>query len=159
MLGNDMTDILDPIARRLATFVRLLSSDKEGEIVAAARAIVRTLETKGADIHALAERVEGAAGGGLNEAEMKKLYDAGYQDGIRAADNRNDPVVSFHDTDGTPQWHEMARWCQRRSDRLRSKERDFVDQMTAETVWRDPTERQASWLKSIFYRLGGGREF
>jgi hypothetical protein len=40
-----MTEALAPIAAKLATFVRLLSSDKEGEIVAAAHAIKRTLKS------------------------------------------------------------------------------------------------------------------
>jgi hypothetical protein len=32
-----MTDALAPIATKIATFVRLLSSDKDGEIIVAAR--------------------------------------------------------------------------------------------------------------------------
>jgi len=27
--------------------------------------------------------------------------------------------------------------------------------MASRTVWREPTEKQAKWLRSIFYRLGG----
>jgi hypothetical protein len=30
--------------------------------------------------------------------------------------------------------------------------------MTARTVWREPTEKQGKWLKSIYYRLGGKRQ-
>jgi hypothetical protein len=29
--------------------------------------------------------------------------------------------------------------------------------MASRTVWREPTEKQGKWLKSIFYRLGGRR--
>jgi len=53
-----------------------------------------------------------------------------------------------------PSWHETALWCQR-SERLRPREREFVDQMAAQTLWREPTERQRRWLKSIYHRLGG----
>ena len=41
--------------------------------------------------------------------------------------------------------------------RLRDKEREFVDDMAGRTVWREPTEKQGKWLKSIWFRLGGGR--
>jgi hypothetical protein len=44
--------------QKLGTFIRLLASERDGEVVAAARAIVRTLKANGGDIHALAERVK-----------------------------------------------------------------------------------------------------
>ena len=50
-----MTDALAPLATKLANFIRLLSSDKEGELIATAHAIRRTLKAAGSDIHALAE--------------------------------------------------------------------------------------------------------
>jgi hypothetical protein len=40
---------------KLAKLVRLLSSDKDGEVLAAAAAIRRTLAAEGSDIHALAD--------------------------------------------------------------------------------------------------------
>ena len=60
--------------RKLASSIRLLASDREGEILAAARAIPRALKAAGADIHTLAALVEQTGGGELSEAEMKKLY-------------------------------------------------------------------------------------
>ena len=44
--------------RKLASSIRLLASDREGEVVAAARAAVRTLKAAGGDIHVLADLVE-----------------------------------------------------------------------------------------------------
>ena len=44
---------------KLEKLVRLLSSDKEGEVVAAAHAIKRTLANAGSDIHELADRIRG----------------------------------------------------------------------------------------------------
>jgi hypothetical protein len=40
---------------KLAKLLRLLSSDKDGEVLAAASAIKRTLAAEGSDIHALAD--------------------------------------------------------------------------------------------------------
>ena len=150
-----MTDALAPIAARVATFIRLLSSDKEGEIVAAAHAIKRTLKAAGSDIHALAERVEKPNVGSLSEAEMKKLYDAGYSAGHRDAENQRFGSADFINVDGTPNWHQMALYCHQRSNLLRCQEQTFVNDIAARTVWREPTEKQGKWLKSIFLRLGG----
>jgi hypothetical protein len=146
---------LAPISGKLAQYVRLLSSDKEGEVVAAAHAIMRTLKKAGADIHVLADRIEHVNGGRLTEAEMKKLYDAGYDAGVRAAESKHHGSVDFRSVDGTPEWNEIALFCQRQQDRLRANELQFINDMAERTVWREPTERQAKWLRSIFYRLGG----
>jgi hypothetical protein len=116
---------LTPIANKLAKCIRMLSSDKAGDVLAAAQGLCRMLESVGADIHALAAIVE-HGGGELNEAEMKKLYDAGYD---------------FRSIDGLPSWHDMALWCQRRNDRLQSRESEFVDHMASLTVWREPSEK------------------
>jgi hypothetical protein len=76
-----------PLEQKLGTFIRMLASERDGEVVAAARAIVRTLKAA-ADIHVLAERVETADGSKLTDAEMRKLYDAGYDAGVRAAETK-----------------------------------------------------------------------
>jgi hypothetical protein len=146
--------------RKLASSIRLLASDREGEILAAARAIPRALKAAGADIHTLAALVEQTGGGELSEAEMKKLYVAGYEagraDGVRAAEAKvSHDADGFRNVNGLPSWHSMARYCQERSARLRSNEAGFVDDMTGQTLWREPTEKQAKWLKSIYARLGG----
>ena len=149
-----MTSTLAPITNRLSKLIRLLSSDRDGEVVATARAIRRTLQSEGLDVHALAEQVEKPRSS-FNEAEARKLYDAGYEQGYQAAISTNERA-GFHDVSSPlSSWHNTARWCRQRSERLRSREREFVDQMTAQTLWREPSERQGRWLKSIFYRLGG----
>jgi hypothetical protein len=60
-----------PLEQKLGTFIRMLASERDGEVVAAARAIVRTLKAAGADIHVLAERVETANGSKLTDGEMR----------------------------------------------------------------------------------------
>src|SRR5262245_62361653 len=111
---------LTPIAGKLAKLLRMLSSNREPEVLAAAQALCRTLQGAGADIHALAAIVE--HGGELNEAEMKKLYDAGVQEGLRIAENTRHGPEDFHDVGGLPTWHNMALFCQQRSERLQSRE-------------------------------------
>jgi hypothetical protein len=150
-----MSDVLAPIAGKLAPLIRLLSSDQDGEALAAARAINRLLKSAGVDIHALADHVEKTNGSGLTDAEMRKLYDAGYDAGVRAIEARQHGAGDFHNVDGMPAWHEIARFCQQNSIRLRDNERTFVNDMASRTVWREPTPKQEKWLRSIFFRLGG----
>lgn len=145
---------LTPIAGKLASLVRMLSSDKEGEVLGAAAAIIRMLQSASADIHALADLVE-KSNSQLNEREMRVLYQAGFEDGVRAAERKQHGNGDFRNVDGLPPWPEIAQWCQRHDDRLRDNERQFVSDMAARTVWREPTEKQQKWLRSIFHRLGG----
>ena len=60
---------------KLGTFIRLLASERDGEVIAAARAIKRVLKSAGRDIHVLASHTEKMNGGGgaLSEVEMKKI--------------------------------------------------------------------------------------
>ena len=152
-----MANELAPIAGKLASLVRMLSSDRDGEIVAAARALVRMLMGAGSDIHALADQIE-KPNGGLTDAEMRNLYDAGYAAGVRAVEGRQHGTGDFHSVDGLPAWGEIALFCPQNGDRLGENERTFVNEMASRTVWREPTEKQAKWLRSIFYRLGGRRD-
>jgi hypothetical protein len=141
--------------QKLGTFIRLLASEQDGEALAAARAIVRVLKSTGADIHTLAERVENVNGGKLTDAEMQKIFNAGFQAGAHAGENKQHGTGDFHNVDGTPAWNEIALFCQQNNSRLRENERQFVNDMAGRSVWREPTEKQAKWLKSIFYRFGG----
>lgn len=151
-----MSSDLALIAGKLAPLIRLLSSDQDGEILAAVRALVRTLRRAGADIHALADRVEKSDAGGLTEAEMRKLYDAGYAAGVRAAENeQNRPFFRNVNLNDDPSWHDIARECAAPGARLRDdRERKFVNDMVRWTVHGGaPTEKQAKWLRSIYARI------
>src|SRR6516164_11837307 len=80
-----MTDVLAPSVGKLAACIRVLASDKDGDVITAARGLVRMLKGAGTDIHAFAERIA-KPNGGLTDAEMRKLYDAGYEAGVEADD-------------------------------------------------------------------------
>jgi hypothetical protein len=136
-----VAEISKAAAEKLASLVRLLASDKDGEVLGAARAINRTLKSAGTDIHALADRVELANGKQILEQDMRRIFNAGYEKGLRAAEDKHHGNGDFHNVDGMPSWHEIARWCQRHGDRLRSKEEQFINDMAARTMWREPTEK------------------
>ena len=157
-----MSELPAAVRSKLAKALRLLSSDRDGEVLSAAHTVARVLRAVGSDIHTLSDLIEHGNGGQLSEAEMKKLYDAGYADGradgVRAAEAKlHHDQDGFRDIDGIPSWHEVAIWCQRRSERLRETEAGFLDDMAGRTVYSEPTPKQEKWLRSIYLRLGGGR--
>jgi hypothetical protein len=88
-----MTSALATISNKLGKLIRLLSSDRDGEVIAAADAIRHALQGAGY-VHALAERVEKD---GFNETEARKLYDTGYEHTTlpRTATSETDPTTSM----------------------------------------------------------------
>jgi hypothetical protein len=143
---------IEPVADRLGKLLKLLSSPRDGEVLGAARAILRTLEGAGADIHELAARVEG---GKLSEADMQRIYDVAFADGRRAAETTQ-PADAWQDVE--PNWQEIATECRDRGDgRLTPREHEFVNDMVRWTVYRKPSEKQAKWLHLIYVRLGRRR--
>jgi len=115
---------IEPVAEKLEKLLRMLSSPNQGEVIAAAQAIMRTLKGVGADIHELAACVKG---GKLSEADMQRIYDAAFQDGQRAAE-KDKPAAEFHEVETN--WHEMAINCRDQDNgRVTERERDFVNDM------------------------------
>jgi hypothetical protein len=65
-----ITDLDIPVAERVAKLIRLLSSDREGEVVAAAAAIKRVLKENDLDFHALADMVTGECDKGATKSKV-----------------------------------------------------------------------------------------
>ena len=148
------------LAVKLAKPIRLLASDSRGEAFAALCAIARLLETYNQSFHALADHVEN---GGLTEdykqkvlAEVENARAIGYAEGVAAAEAKQHGTGAFRNTDGAPEWTEVALYCQRQKHRLPDRHYEFIDDMAARTVWgREPTPRQHQYLHSLFLKLGG----
>jgi hypothetical protein len=149
-----VTNPLTPVADRLGKLVRMLSSDKDYEVLATVQALRRTLTGAGADIHALAAMIEKPTNGGVSEKDLKRVYDAGVADGLRRAEDAQHGSDAFRNIDASP-WHRMALYCQQRIDRLDERHHQFIADMASRTVWSDPTEKQGKYLKSLFFKLGG----
>jgi hypothetical protein len=95
-----MPAALASIAPRVGQLIRLLASDRDGEVVAAARALKRTLTSVGADFHTLADSVE-----------------------------RPEPAAQVH-YDTAPRADASARWlAEHHMHRLTAKEQSFVRDM------------------------------
>lgn len=121
-------------ALKVARLLPLLASDRDGEVVATARAIGRTLAAYGQDWHDLAR---------LISAEPVTAQ----------------PVRAGGRTHGRVDWAGMVRWCSEVGrHRLDERERRFLASMsTAVLFGREPSERQAAWLLDIENRLQEAR--
>jgi len=110
---------------KLAKLVLMLSSDRDGEVVAAARAIGRSLRAVGTDWHELARKLT-----------------------VPAHSRRPPP----HDADhGDANWRALRDFCLDRDFLLRPREREFVVGLGN---WRGQvTEKQFAWLLSIYARV------
>ena len=150
-----MTSVLAPIAGRLGKLIRMLSSNQDGDVLNAARAIVRTLDNAGLDVHTLAANI----GGGdkkFSEEDAREIYQRGVADGRQAAEQeQNAPVFRNVNLNDEPSWHDIACECAAHSARLRDeREGKFVNDMVRWTVHGgEPTEKQAKWLRSIYERV------
>jgi hypothetical protein len=114
------------ITPRLRQLLLLLSSDQPGEVAAAAAAITRTLKSEGMDWHALV-------------------------DGLTKEPRPRRSAHSANHSDETSDWRAMREYCLERCERLRDREREFLEDLGR---WRgDLTEKQHSWLLAIHGRL------
>jgi hypothetical protein len=74
---------------RLGDLIRRLGSTSDGEKLATVYAILRVLESGSADVHGFAEHVENLNGSGITEAELTKVYNAGYAQGVQDTPRTN----------------------------------------------------------------------
>src|SRR6516162_2078178 len=101
------------LEQRIALIIRLLGSDKDGEILAAAAALKRTLASAGTDFNGLAHGIENL-GKGISNEERKKIWDAA----VQHTENRLHGADDFIDSTGKPTWEAVALFCQRNKQRL-----------------------------------------
>lgn len=148
-----MTD-LAPIAPKLANLLRRLASNQDGEVVATVHALLRTLNSIGADIHDVAARIEQSGNGALNEAEMQEIYDAGIAAGIKQVEQKL-RSRAYQDVVQLPPPRDMAMYCYQRLDALNDWEREFVTNMMSWTRRKPLSIKQQARLEEVYLKLGG----
>jgi hypothetical protein len=123
-----MTAALAVVAPRIGQLIRLLGSDRDGEVIAAARALGRTLASVGEDFHTLADTIERSA------------IVARSSDDLSPAAHR-----------GCDDHRAMARWLLNSGARLSPKEFAFVADMA--NRFGSLSTRQEAWLQAIYERV------
>jgi hypothetical protein len=144
--------------QKLADLIRLLASDHDGEVIATTHALSRLLASRNADFNDLASAIESLATGGLEEAEMKRIFDAGRAEGARDAERSHAESEAVYDQrlDGSTDWEAISLFCQREKTRLNVRHHQFIDDMAARMTWGgEPIKKQGPYLLSLFRQLGG----
>jgi hypothetical protein len=114
-----------PLGPKIAKLIPLLASPHDGEVIASARAIERTLRSAGLDLHALAK------------ALCERAVPICLTPTLRPAD-----------------WVGIARWCRDHDGGfLSEKERSFVADMLARARFQNPSDKQTKWLLGIQSKL------
>jgi hypothetical protein len=134
---------------KLADLIRRLGSNHAGEVVATALAIQRVLKADGRDLHSLADVVM-KNGNTLSEAEMRKLYGAGYAAGVRSTA----ASPTFHNVEDGG-WYAMAQFVWERADRLHRRHRGFAEGAVRLAGESELSVKQQVYLKSLYRQLGG----
>jgi len=120
-----------PVAQKIAKLIPRLGTVHDGEVVATARAIDRTLRASGLDWHDFTSALTPAL---------------------------SPPVRARAETKRPRTWLEIANWCALcpQAGTLSTKDMNFVlDMVRNLRRYREPTPKQAKWLRSIFEKLGG----
>ncbi|MGO9049929.1 MAG: hypothetical protein ACLP19_17095 [Xanthobacteraceae bacterium] len=126
-----MKTIDTQIAERLKRLLLMLSSNHDGEVIAAAKAVDRTLKAADHDWHDLVENLTSPS-------------PAPY------ARRRSEPPRR-DSSDEIKTWRAMHAFCLQHQDRLRPREAIFVAGLKD---WRgNPTIKQMKWLTDIYNRL------
>jgi hypothetical protein len=141
------------LEQKIAMTIRLLDSDRDGEIIATVHALKRVLASAGTDLNGLARGIENLGKNtGISNEERKKIWDTA----VQHTENRLHGADEFIDSSGKPTWQSVALYCQRNKQRLAPKHHEFIDKVASQTVYdREPTERMHKYLFSLFLQLGG----
>jgi len=147
--------------KKIASLIRLLSSENEGEVIACVNALRRVC-----DLKELGNQIEGNGKSDLTKKDMQYLYEAGFKDGFEKGkkegleEGRRIPRQGqmFGDVllDGREE-ESRVRYCADRETRLKEKERIFIESCLQRVVvmQRPLTQAQNKWLNDIYGRLGG----
>ena len=153
-----MSTLNEPVAKLISKIFRRLASDFEGEQLNAVAAMKRLFASEGLSFSDIATVIENASGEieelKFSEGDMDIAFKKGMEKGRVEEARKQQAPPEFYDDCGRPRWNAIALFCQQQQ-RLRPNEKEFVDDMAAQTMWREPTEKQAKWILSIFIRLGG----
>jgi hypothetical protein len=137
---------------KIVKLIKMLSSSNDGEVINAARAILRTLAQEGADIHELAARVENG-NGELSEAEMQKIYNEAFHRGKDSAAAN----AGFHNVEPSTVYEMACDIKDRCFDRLEEREQGLVNTITRWYASKEPSEKQSKWLRDIYRRTRSWR--
>ena len=132
---------------KIAYTLRMLNSDKDGDVLAAVYALKRLLQSLGTDWDGLAsgfEKILNGSDKAITQAEMQKAISDAYAAGVQDTENKLHGGDDFQSADGKPPWESIALFLQRNKNRLPARNHEFVDKMAAQAVLGQRAERTAA---------------
>jgi hypothetical protein len=158
LLGPSMSAEEKTFETKIADLIRMFGTENEHEAKATWWALKRLLASRGVSFTDLGNAIEKLATGGLEEAELKRVFDAGYAKGVAETKREHAEAQAVFGLrpDGSPNWEAMAVQCQREKARIEVKYHKFVDDMAADMTWgREPSDKQGKFILSLFRQVGG----
>ena len=155
-----MNALNEPVAKRIATLFRILSSDFDGEVLSAVAAMKRLFAAEGLAFNDIATVIESCNGEieerKYSDSDAEIIFERGVEKG-RAESRGRSLSANYFDEDGEPRWAEIAKFCHEhpalRS--LKPNEQEFIDELQAKLRWRSPSRAMGGFALSIFWKLGG----
>jgi hypothetical protein len=146
------------LAKRIGASIRLLASDIDR--TSAINGLLRLLPSAALTFNDLAVLIENCDGQieerKYSDSDAEIIFAKGQEKGRKEEARKQTAPPEFYDTEGQPRWQAIAVFCQNNIARLRSEwERTFINDMAGNTLWRQPTPKQAKHLLAIFVKLGG----
>lgn len=147
-MGKTMTD---KALTQITKLIPMLSSDQDGEVVAAARAIGRTLKSNGFDWHDFAARFaqpQAAQSSSSTYEDLRRSYEQQRDRTSSASGQRAHAEAARDDAD----WYTAVSFCVNFGV-FTDKEYDFVHDMHRRIyAGETPTDRQGKWLGDLYWR-------
>jgi hypothetical protein len=155
--------------KKVASLVRMLGSDHEGERLNALRMLGRALQSQSRNFNDLGDDIEtGGNGGALNKSEAEQIYNAGHKAGYDkgAHDAGLNRIFNLNGDDGFgpvngsvsgPKWREKAQFVGSKVGFLhRDRDREFAQSIAEQANWKSYiSQAQEKWLDDLYVRLGG----
>jgi hypothetical protein len=148
------------ITRKIGQYVLVaLSTDEGGEAAAAMNAVRRALDSVGVSIHTFADSIKNPAAGNNSSSngltytkqDLVNAYKRGQLEERKAQEARAQRA-----SDGDTSLSEMARFLEERINRVSERHHGFINDMVRQTArGYDLSERQQSYLESLYYQQGG----
>ena len=115
--------------------------------------------SRGVSFTDLGDGIERLATGGLEQAEMQRVFDAGYSKGL--ADSTRKRADELTDCgqrlDGSNDWEAISLFCQREKAHLEARHHQFIDDMAGRLVGAANRRRSKGLTCSAcFASLAGG---
>lgn len=141
--------------KRIAKIFRLLNSNQDGEVLAAAAKLKKLCAAEGVTINDLTVSIGGSETSEqkYTEADAVIIFERGKEAGRAESSSKES---EYFDIDGNPRWYEITVFNRDNVEQLRNAwMREFTVDIIDKVLGREPSPKQARWILKIFVKLGG----